>query len=176
MKFSQVGVVEGAGSVIHGTGQHAGEGKRGVVHRGDAGRPLGVLLAHHSFAGDQIGIGAAQPIRLEGSVVIDHEMVLGGFLHYPAIPVHHPLIVAVHEVDLDPGDAPLLKQRKGLVHVFVDRGPVRPKPDADILLLGVAQQFRNIDVGVEVGNVRRIGIIAGLGPGVGAAQPASMSM
>ena len=162
-KIFQVGVVESAGGVIHGTGKHPGEGKCGVVDRSHTGRPLGVLLAHHSFAGHQIRIGAAQPIGLEGSVVIDHEMMLGGLLHHAAIPVHHPLVVAVHEVDLDPGDAPFFKQRKRLVHVFVDRGPMRPQPDADILLLGVAQQFGKIDCGVEVGDVCRIGIIARLG-------------
>jgi hypothetical protein len=95
-------------------------------------------------------------------VVIDHEVMLGGFLHHAAIPVDHPLIVAVHKIDLDPGDAPLFEKREGLVHVFVDRGPVRPKPDANILFLRVAQQFGEIDGGIEVGNVGRIGIVSGL--------------
>jgi len=55
----EVGVVEGAWGVIHRTGEHTGEGKCRVVDRGHAGGPLGILLAHHAFAGDQVGIRAA---------------------------------------------------------------------------------------------------------------------
>jgi hypothetical protein len=39
-------------------------------------------------------------------VEVDHEVVARRLLQDPAIPIHHPLIVAVHEVDLFVGTVP----------------------------------------------------------------------
>ena len=151
MKFARhkvlaVAVAECAGGVIHGAGQHAREGQRGVVHGTRAGAQLQILLAHHAFAGHQVRIGAPQAVGLVCAVEVDHEMMRGGSFHHAVIEAHHPLVVAVHKVDLDAGDAPLLEERKGLVHVFVDRGPVRPEPELDVLLFRVAQQLRHVDL------------------------------
>ena len=141
-------VVEAAGRVIHRPRQHAREGQRHVVRGRLARAPLQVLLAHHAFARHQVGIGAPQSVGLEGAVIIDHQVMLRGFLRHRAVPVHHPLVVAIHEVDLDPRDAPLLKQRKGLVHLPVHRCPVRPQPEPHVLRLGIAQQLRHVDFGI----------------------------
>ena len=121
--------------------------------RAGAGAPLQVLLAHHSFARQQIRIGPAQPVRLVGAMEIDHQVVRSRGLYNVAIKAHHPLVVAVHKVDLHAGDAPLFKERKGLVHVFVHGTPVRPEPDLDLLFFRVAQQLRHVDLWSNLGNV-----------------------
>ena len=76
---------------------------------------------------------------------VDHQVMRGGVLHHAMIEAHHPLVVAIHEVDFDARDAPLLKQRKRLVHVLVDRRPMRPQPELDVLFFGVAKQLRHVD-------------------------------
>ena len=135
----EVRVVECARRVIHGPGQHARKGQRSVMRRCHPRRPLQILLAHHAFARDQVGIGTPQPIGFERAVVVDHQMMLGCCRHYLPVPLHHPLVVAIHKVDLYARDAPILKERKRLVHVLVHRRPMRPQPQLHVLFLRVAQ-------------------------------------
>ena len=103
---------------------------------------------------------------------IDHQMMLRRLLHHAAVEVDHPLIVAIHEIDLHAGDAPLLEQREGFVHLARNVGPVRPQPDAHVLRFGVRQDGGHVDV--RIGGVRSLP--ESLGPVPRLAQPASISM
>lgn len=53
---------------------------------------------------------------LEGSVEVYKEMVRGGFAAYAFVEVYHPLVAAIHEVNLKPFYAPV---REGFEEVEV---------------------------------------------------------
>lgn len=57
---------------------------------------------------------------------IHQQFVFGGLGEQAVVEVHHLLVVAVHEVDLDAFDAELLIPRKRLVHVRIQCAPMRP--------------------------------------------------
>ena len=119
----------------------------------DAGTPLVVLVAKHAFAGNQVGPGALRAGGLVGAVKIHQQMVRCGVLHGALVEVDHLLIVGVHEVDLDAGDAPLLVQRES--HVLLRGGviPAEPEEHLHVAVFGVADDGGHVDIGGGPGDV-----------------------
>jgi hypothetical protein len=109
-----------------------------------------------------------------GAVQVDHQMVLAGLGQQAVVEVDHLLVVAVHEVDLDPLQAPLFIERQGLVHLGVHRLPVGPDPQPDLALGGVGDQARHVDLGDGLGEVGAR--LHGAGPPLFLYQPSSISM
>ena len=93
----------------------------------DAVAPLVVFQAHHAFTGKEIGIGPAQARGLVRSVIIQNQMMLGGLAGQALVEIHHLLIVAIHEVNLDAGGAPLGVEVQRRIHLLVHRSPVEPQ-------------------------------------------------
>ena len=73
--------------------------------------------------------------------------MLGGFFGYTFIIVYHPLVTAVHEVDLHSCDAPIGKCFKE-VEMILDSQPWQPKYDFYVAVLSVFYQFGKIDGGI----------------------------
>ena len=86
----------------------ARERQRHLVLRRHAVAPLVVLVAQHAFARDLVGKRAIEPRRFECAVKVHQQLVLGGRAGDLFVPLDHLLVVAVHEIDLHAGDAPLL--------------------------------------------------------------------
>ena len=110
MRASKLGlgdVVEGARRVVHGAGEHAGERKRYVVVGIVAAAGLGLLHACDGFVAHDVGIGALHARGFGRAVEVDHQMMTGGQVGDAVVPVDSSLIVALDEVDLQAGDAPL---------------------------------------------------------------------
>ncbi|RRA49152.1 hypothetical protein D1Y84_13610 [Acidipila sp. EB88] len=68
---------------------------------------LVVFVTEHTLPGQKIRPGDAESCRLKSSVKIDHQVVFRGERHNILIPIHHGLVIAIHEVNLDARDTPL---------------------------------------------------------------------
>ena len=86
---------------------------------------------------------------------IDEKAVPGGTLHHPFVIADHPLVAAVHEVDLHSGNPPLLQRREEPVHVLLDRQPRQPKYDLHVALPAVGDQLLQIEIGIGMEDVGR---------------------
>jgi hypothetical protein len=86
---------------------------------------------------------------------IDQQTSLGGLAGHAMIELDHPLIVSLHEVDLDARNAQSLEAVERFVHVFVEGAPQHPEDDADSLFLAVTQNLWEIDVRIFVKDVHR---------------------
>src|SRR3954452_22627955 len=82
--------------------------------RRDSPAELVVLVAENAFPREQIGPGSPQTRWLVCSVKVHHEMTLCRLFDHGCVPVHHLLVVALHEINLPSGDAPLLIHRECL--------------------------------------------------------------
>src|SRR5208283_363967 len=88
-------VIEPAGGIVHGSGEHTGEGQSDIVLRSFARAPLVILRAHDTFTGQHIGVGALHAVGLKRAVEVEHEFVCGGLPGGHAVPVDHPLVGTV---------------------------------------------------------------------------------
>jgi hypothetical protein len=86
-------------------------------------------------------------------VEVNHEVVLGSQLRDVVVPLDALLIVAVDEVDLDSGDAPLLEERERLLHLLRYRFRVAPDPHLHIFGGGVTSEPGYVDLAVHVRDV-----------------------
>ena len=106
LELRRLPVGEPARRVVGPAGQHAREGKRGLVFGRFLVAPLVVFIALDALARDLVGPGAVQAGRFERAVEVDQQMVLGRRLGDVFVPFDGPLVVAVNEVDLQPRNAP----------------------------------------------------------------------
>ena len=158
LELAAGGVTECARREVHGTGQHAGEGNGHVVFRRDPLAPLVVFHTHDAFQGQQVGIGPAQAGLLGGAVEIDHQVVLGGLADPLGAEVDHFLVIPVHEIHLDAGDAPFFVEGQGFVEQAVQRAPFDPQEDLDVFAFGVGDDLGDVDFGDGLADVVRGGI------------------
>ena len=73
---------------------------------------------------------------MECAVEVDEDVVLGCLFGHALVEVNHPLVLAVHEVDLCALDAPLLEFLEE-VHVVLYGEPGQPEDDAHAFALAV---------------------------------------
>ena len=77
---------------------------------GDARSPhLLCSRPEHAFAGHDVRIGAVEARGLVGAVEVHEQLPLRRLLRDALVVVDHPLVFALHEVDLDALHAPLLE-------------------------------------------------------------------
>ena len=119
-------------------------------------RKLVVFAAQDAFPGHHVGPGPVDAVGLVGPVEIDHQAALGGLLDHFPVPAHHFLVLPVHEVDLDTGDAPVAVQRESVVEGVIPGGIVGmdPEPAADVPVLGVGEDFRHVQLRRGLRDVR----------------------
>ena len=135
-------------------GQHPGE-RHGQLVLGRDARfvPLIIFQVHHALVRQQVGIRPLQPGRCGNPVERDGQVVRGGLLDGTAEEVDHLLIVAVHEVEHHPFDAPLVVERERPVHVGLGRPPVHPEADLDALGRGVTEHLAEVEARDAPGDV-----------------------
>ena len=82
-----------------------------------------------------------------GSMEIHDDVMLGSCLCSTLIEAHHPLVLAVHEVNLHTCHTPLLE---GLKHrgMLLGCEPCEPQDDTHVLRLGIADKLMQVDVGI----------------------------
>ena len=77
---------------------------------------------------------------------IDHDLVLGapgdGLVH----PARPPLVTMLDEAELQPGDPPLLVDRKQRVEIAFEVAPVDVEDDPDVVFLRVLDDGREVEV------------------------------
>ena len=83
-------------------------------------------------------------------MVVNEQLKVGCTFGCVVVPLNHPLVVALHEVNLQTFYAPLLEFGKSLVHLLFESQPCHPKNDAYVLLLTVADEFCKVDFGYYV--------------------------
>ena len=139
-------VQEGAGRVVHGTCDQAGERQRHVVRGRYVVAELGVFRALHCFAGHDVGIRALKSVGDVCPVEVEHEPVVCGAFRHAAVPVDDLAVVAVHEVDLHAGDAPLRVERESFAErvVACRVRRIEPQPEPHAALLRVGYERRNV--------------------------------
>ena len=76
---------------------------------------------------------------------------LAAFFTVWSVEIHHLLVVAVHEVDLHPGDAPLLVERERLVHLRLDAVPAGPQQDLQVALARQLHEARDVNIPSRAG-------------------------
>ena len=84
---------------------------------------------------------------------VDGQVMFGGFADGALVAVDHLLVVTVHEVDLDAGDAPFLEEGERLVHLFRDVIPARPEQDVDVEFVRVLHDGGDVNLGNRLGEV-----------------------
>ena len=62
------------------------------------------------------------------------------------IEIDHGLIVALHEINLDPFDAPLLELIQGRFELIVERLPNHPQNYTDVFLLAIRNQLFDVHI------------------------------
>ena len=146
-EISLGGVAHGSLGVVCRAGYHTHEGYAHLVgHQVYLGLPaLGVLQAVNALEVHHIGPGPLQACRLEGSVEVDHQMILCGRLCGTAVKVHHRLVVAVHKVHLEAFDAHLGVLLAGALHIAFERQVAGPEYQAHIPLAGVFAERLEVD-------------------------------
>ena len=83
------------------------------------GTPLHLLQSGHTFEVEDVRICPIQAGRLEGSVEVQQEMILGGCPGHSLVEFHHDLVVPVHEVHLEAFDAHLGEVLADTVDILV---------------------------------------------------------
>ena len=139
----------------------------GIVHRAygitqerepDAvlGRTAAIILhTAHTLVSQDIGIAVFQTAGMEGSVEVNHDVMLGSFLCHTVIEIYHPLVLTVHKVNLGTHNAPLLEFLEE-IHVVLNCQPGQPYPDAYVLALGITDQLRQVHLGIGTEGVAGI--------------------
>ena len=106
--------------------------------------PFVVLQPLDSLTGNDIGPLALHAVRLVATVEINKHPVLSSFGGHFVIVVDHPLVVALHEVDLDSLHAPLFILRQCLIDPVMEALPHHPEYDADILRSSVGTDLFHV--------------------------------
>ena len=101
--------------------------------------PLIVLEASDAFSRKQVRPGARHGGRSYCSVKVDEHLSLSRLAADPMIEVNYRLIVALHEINLDPFYTPLLKLIEGGFELVVERLPNHPQNDANPFLAGIVR-------------------------------------
>ena len=117
-----------------------------------------LFYASHAFVRKDIRILVFQTGRLERTVEIHEQMMLGCFSCYTFVVVHHPLVATVHEVNLHTLHAPFFELREEVEIVFYTQ-PSEPKDHAYILFLTITDQFLQVEI-----VVRSVWVISALCP------------
>ncbi len=115
------------------------------MRRRDVVGPLVVLQPVHALEGEHVRPGAVEPRRLVRAVIVHEQMPRRRLTRDAIVVVHHRLIVALHEVHLDPLHAPALELVEGGLHLRVQRAPGRPEDDPDVLRRAVLHERRDVD-------------------------------
>ena len=55
----------------------------------------------HSFAGNLVGPSAVHASRVECAMEIDHQLIFRSQTHDFLVPVHHLLVLSIHEIDFE---------------------------------------------------------------------------
>ncbi len=85
---------------------------------------------------------------------IHHQIECSSGFDDAVIPLDHPLILAGHKVDLDPGDAPLLELREKLHKVSpLNIGPIKPQPELHPFFSSIAPDLIHIHRGIHARNI-----------------------
>ena len=115
---------------------------------GDGQRaPLALLEAEHPLAGHHVRPRAVQPGGLVGAVEVHEQVPRGRLARDPLVEVDHPLVLALHEVDLDALHAPARELVERRLHLLVQRLPHDPQDQPDVALLRVRRQRGHVDLG-----------------------------
>ena len=75
---------------------------------------------------------------------VDDKMMLCGLLYGTLIPIYHPLILAVHEINLGASNAPFFVCIEYLVKVALNAYPRKPKYNSYAFLLTVSYTFMKV--------------------------------
>ena len=121
-KFILRDIIEAAWRVVERASHHAREREYAAVDRTVSSGNLAVLGSQDSFVTEHVGIGAFDAPWLAGPVEVEHQMMLRGFTRNVIVEFDTVLVIAIDEVDLDSGHAPLLIERKSLLHLLHHRG------------------------------------------------------
>jgi len=132
---------------IHGASHHAGKRQGDGMLNGAGIGPFIPLVAADAFLGDVVGISSSQTGGLECAVEINEHLILGGFGQDAFIVVDHPLVVTLHEIDFQTDDTPPGELLEGGLQLPVKSHPAHPEDNADIFLLAVIDNFRDIHAG-----------------------------
>ncbi len=149
------GIAHGPLRVVHRSGHLADERNRRVVADliDGGGAPFHLLQSVHPFEIQHVRPGAVQTGRLVRPVQVEHQPMAGGRLGDAVVEGRRQLVIAVHEVDLEP-----LDPHGGVVgahpfHVAVE-GPVAgPEDDADPFSGGVTDDLGQVDLGIDLHQV-----------------------
>ncbi len=125
--------------------------------RRDPVAPLVVLEAHDALAGQPVGEGALLARAGVGAVEVHREVVLRRGARGALVEGDDLLVLPVHVVDLHAGEAPLLVEREGHVHLLARGLPVEPDQETDVL---------SLRVGGEAGHVHLRDRLRDVGPAV----------
>ena len=130
---------------------------RSIVHRTDCitheriehtvVRLAGTVPFHttHTFVRKHVRILVFQTGRLERSVEVHNQVMLGSFGSYTVVVIHHPLVVTVHEVNLHALHAPFLELGEE-VEVLFYTSPSEPQDNAHVLFLSITDKFMQVQV------------------------------
>jgi len=135
--------------IIHRSDGHAGENQCDIVLRGHLPAPFHILQPHDPLPREHIGPGALEPRRLVGAVKIDQQPVPGRFLGDLPVIVDHPLVIPLHEIDLDALDAPAGKTGQGRLQLVEQALPGDPENDLHLALASMRQQLLHIDLRMD---------------------------
>ena len=124
-----------------------------VAVLGLAARPL--LHAEHTLVIDEVGVGPEKPLRSVGAVPVHQQAMFRGAARHTLVIGDHPLIAAVHEVDLHARNAPLLELPEEALHVALDGQPREPEYDPDAALPAVGDQLLEVEVRIGAEHVGR---------------------
>ncbi len=109
--------------------------------------PLALLQPQHALARDDVRPGAVQARRLVRAVEVYEQLARRGLARHALVEVHHPLVLALHEVDLDPLHAPPSELVERGLHLQVEGLPHDPHDQAHVLLLRVGGQRLHVEAG-----------------------------
>src|SRR6266536_2813399 len=131
-------VHHGARRVIHWSEKHPGERQRYVMLGICIFAPLVLLRSPHAFNIDQVGPGTSHRRWSDSAMKINQHLTPSGFTANLVIKVDYRLIVALHEINLEPFHSPLLSLVKSRLELIVKRLPNHPKNNSHILFLAIS--------------------------------------
>ena len=100
-----------------------------------------------------------QPRGFVSAVEIHEEVPFRGLHGYALVVIDHPLVVALHEIDLDAFYTPFFELIQGRIHMIFERLPGHPEDDADVLLPPVFNQPFQVDLGDGVEQVAGLDVV-----------------
>ena len=79
---------------------------------------------------------------------VDDKMMLCSLLYGTLIPINHPLILTVHEINLGAGNAPFFVCIEYLIKVAFNAYPRKPEYNSYALLFTVSYTFMKVEIGI----------------------------